>query len=872
MLQLQHNDYRVGWICALSKEQTAAMAMLDVRHPNLPKPPKDPNAYTLGSIGDHNIVIACLPKGKYGTVSASVVASNMASTFPAIRFGLMVGIGGGIPPKVRLGDVVVSVPVDQYPGVVQWDLGKAEEGDTFRRTGSLNNPPTSLLTVLTQLESEHEMMGPGFPQYLEELAAKFPPLASKYAKSNHLQDILFDKDYPHISCVSDNEQDDSCASCDMSRTVKRESRDPQVHYGLIASGSQVIKSATFRDSIVKKLGGNVLCVEMEAAGLMDNFPCIVIRGICDYADSHKNKAWQEYSAAVAAAFTKELLVDQTVDAIKEDVTETRQLLNKEEATKILAWLSENHYGAEQSDLLKQWHSQTGNVSTFPIKAREMDMKLVLTSQMEAHDQELFNKPFCEEIASKVAVMAKGMFLLAQLHLNALIAMPTRGKIKRALEGLASQPVGLDDVYELAMKRIESQGHEVNELAKEILSWIVHARQPLSATSLQHALSVTPNAEDIDEDDIPTIKTLQSVCAGLVTIDTARDEIRLIHYTAQEYFERTREKWFPIAQQQIAQVCLTYLLFPILRNFRVHENIVGTRRSLYPFYNYAISEWGHHARAIPAMTGRIQVLLQVSELVTDSLASQYGCESCWEVCTSATGTYFNCALHLAVHFGLVPTVEELLRNGHLLGYENRSPTVIAHAMQQGQAAMSEMLLKVLKIGEGGKDHHNTALLCWAAENGHAGIVRLVLEIGRDGLNIRNGPSNACALALAAENGHVEVVEMLLETGEVDINSEDQDGQTPLDLSAKRGHEKVVMMLMETGSVDINRKNRVGQTPLALAAHNGHEKVVQMLLATAKARIDTADLTGQTALALAAEGGHEKRWAWTVAIGDSGIKRS
>jgi nucleoside phosphorylase len=89
--------------------------------------------------------------------------------------------------------------------------------------------------------------------------------------------------------------------------VKRKPRDMRIHYGLIASGNQVIKDATFRDKLNKDLGGNVLCVEMEAAGLMNNFPCIVLRGICDYADSHKNKDWQEHAAAIAAAFAKELL-------------------------------------------------------------------------------------------------------------------------------------------------------------------------------------------------------------------------------------------------------------------------------------------------------------------------------------------------------------------------------------------------------------------------------------------------------------------------------------------------------------------------------------------------------------------------------------
>jgi len=81
----------------------------------------------------------------------------------------------------------------------------------------------------------------------------------------------------------------------------------RVHYGSIASSNQVIKNAAFRDKLNRDLGGQILCVEMEAAGLMDNFPCIVTQGICDYADSHKNKSWQEHAAAVAAAFAKELL-------------------------------------------------------------------------------------------------------------------------------------------------------------------------------------------------------------------------------------------------------------------------------------------------------------------------------------------------------------------------------------------------------------------------------------------------------------------------------------------------------------------------------------------------------------------------------------
>ena len=313
-----HNDYTVGWVCALPKEQTAATAMLDQRHTDLPKPPNDPNTYTLGSIGKHNIVIACLPKGKLGTNSAATVATQMVRTFPSIKVGLMVGIGGGIPPKVRLGDVVVSTPVGQFPGVVQWDFGKAKDGGKFERTGALNNSPMSLLTALGKLETENELTGSKIPEYLDEIKQNWPRLASKYLKSDSLTDVLFKADYSHLNesitssegspdIEEEDEEEESCRFCDSTKIVTRKPREMRVHYGLIASGNQVVKDATLRDKLKKDLGGNVLCVEMEAAGLMDNFPCIVIRGICDYADSHKNKEWQEHAAAVAAAFAKELL-------------------------------------------------------------------------------------------------------------------------------------------------------------------------------------------------------------------------------------------------------------------------------------------------------------------------------------------------------------------------------------------------------------------------------------------------------------------------------------------------------------------------------------------------------------------------------------
>ncbi|CAG7990614.1 unnamed protein product [Penicillium salamii] len=326
--RLRHDAYTIGWVCALPKEQTAARAMLDEEHEPLPTPRNDHNAYTLGSICGHNVVIACLPN--MGTNPAATVATSMINTFQSIRFGLMVGIGGGIPSKVNLGDVVVSQPVADYHGVVQWDMGKLERGGQFIHTGSLNRPPNALLNASNQLKSNYTMYGSKINEYLDDVERRFPRLAPKYTRRECLEDPLLvsrrgrrtsTEDYLLSSLwhavitiityllgswalspvIEENKR--LSENAEKARTQ----REVKIHHGLIASGNKVVKDAHSRDSLDNAFGGHLLCVEMEAAGLMNDFPCIVIRGICDYAESGKEKTWQEYAAAVAAAHAKELL-------------------------------------------------------------------------------------------------------------------------------------------------------------------------------------------------------------------------------------------------------------------------------------------------------------------------------------------------------------------------------------------------------------------------------------------------------------------------------------------------------------------------------------------------------------------------------------
>jgi nucleoside phosphorylase len=283
-------------------ELAAVEGMLDEIDEGLPSN-RDTNAYTLGRMGVHNVVVAVMPA--IGNNRAAVVATQLLNDFPSIRFGLLVGIGGGIPGEddddIRLGDVVVSKPTSTFGGVVQYDMGKAIEGGKFQRTGSLNKPPDVLSANVHRLQARQARLGSQIPKFLSEMLQKYPKMAAKYVYQGADNDLLFESTYPH-------QQGPTCKHCDRTKSVDREDRsdtDPQIHYGTIGSGNVVIKDAAKRDQLRKDL--QVLCVEMEAAGLMDDFPCLVIRGICDYADSHKNKRWQPYAAATAAAYAKELL-------------------------------------------------------------------------------------------------------------------------------------------------------------------------------------------------------------------------------------------------------------------------------------------------------------------------------------------------------------------------------------------------------------------------------------------------------------------------------------------------------------------------------------------------------------------------------------
>ncbi|KAE8423398.1 nucleoside phosphorylase domain-containing protein [Aspergillus pseudocaelatus] len=282
--RLSHNAYRL----------IAAMEILDEEHQPLPQLSGDTNIYNLGIINNHNVVIAGLPKP--GNCSAATVVTQMRMTFPRLQYVLLVGIGGGMPVKteygpVRLGHVVVNQPTGIHSGAIQYDHGKAQTG-LFERKGKIS---------VRCHRYDHDPVREDIQRIRTDRLA-----FHRFAFPGSANDHLYQSDYTHrqdgVSCEE--------GGCDPKQRIHRpidagHDSLTVVHRGTIASGELVLKDAKLRDALDKEHG--VLCFEMEAAGALTDFPCMVIRGISDYCDSHKNDLWQGYAAAVAAAYARQLL-------------------------------------------------------------------------------------------------------------------------------------------------------------------------------------------------------------------------------------------------------------------------------------------------------------------------------------------------------------------------------------------------------------------------------------------------------------------------------------------------------------------------------------------------------------------------------------
>jgi hypothetical protein len=258
----------------------------------------------------------------------------------------------------------------------------------------------------------------------------------------------------------------------------------------------------------------------------------------------------------------------------------------------------------------------------------------------------------------------------------------------------NKPNVLDYAYTQVMKRIEGQEVGYKNLAKEVLSWITYAKRPLTKLELQHALAVVVNNSRLDEDELLEIEDIVSVCAGLVTIDETSDIIRFSHITMKEYFQRTRKSWFPEAETDIANICITYLSFDTFGSgVCLTDKEFEARLGLYPLYAYAATHWADHART--TSRGEDQLILGFLSSEDKVFASNQAMRSCLlrsdsgysqRMPTHITG------LHLAAYLGLKTVVEMSIMKEHdpiARDLDNRTP--LWWATEKGHQDVMKILI-------------------------------------------------------------------------------------------------------------------------------------------------------------------------------------
>ncbi|KAK9442241.1 Ankyrin repeat-containing domain protein [Metarhizium brunneum] len=258
-----------------------------------------------------------------------------------------------------------------------------------------------------------------------------------------------------------------------------------------------------------------------------------------------------------------------------------------------------------------------------VEAKAEDIRMYLRGQRRRFTQGLVNDELQARIESKVIKASESMFLLAAFHMNRLVELKTRQDIINFLESI--QESGLDAAYKKTIETIENQDQNSVSLAKRILAWTVYAERSFSVEELRHVLAVRAGSKQFNPDYMPCATDLFSVCAGLVTYNNQRGFFRLVHYTTLEFFRQTRPDWLQDMQADLAETCLTYLLYDCFR--------VGSCRAdqafeaEFDFYKYAAASWARHAginrssKASLARKEKIQLLLD-EFLATDPLPPSF----------------------------------------------------------------------------------------------------------------------------------------------------------------------------------------------------------------------------------------------------------
>lgn len=475
------------------------------------------------------------------------------------------------------------------------------------------------------------------------------------------------------------------------------------------------------------------------------------------------------------------------------------------------------------------------------------------------------------IIPTVVTKANSMFTLAGLYMQTLRACISEGEVEDALN---DPPEGHDGFYERNMLRIteESENTRASSLARKTLEWVVHAHRPLSLAELRDALAVDLNKAGFRKAARPDKATILEVTAGMITIDFDEKKVRLNHRTAQEYFDKTRNRWFPTASAGMARVSLHYMSLAELAKpcEGIYEDKdFDVRKNAYPLLEYIYLYWGDHAyeAGLHSETqGAIfKYVSDINKIAAWTQAAWYlrsADRAEWEIRKGAN------ALHVCAWFGLTNTISKLLDEGLDVNMAdpNYKQTPLMYACRRGQSAT------VAKLIERGADvnqysKRDSVALFEAVDSGAVETLKLLLAHKKLDVNaIHPWRSNRTALMLAAYNGNPDIVDALLHRPDAKLDQKDLEGNTVLLLATIVGQSDIVATLLKHKhkGIGIDSQNSVGSTALIVAAtaKGGRKEteakilIAELLLKEGAANTSIKDHEGGgTAILRAVDAGNE-----------------
>lgn len=437
----------------------------------------------------------------------------------------------------------------------------------------------------------------------------------------------------------------------------------------------------------------------------------------------------------------------------------------------------------------------------------------------------------EKIIRTVVNDNGGMFLLAKFNMDTLTSKLRPGDVMSALEVLPNE---LDGTFKDAMSRIADLSLNHREITMDFLRWVVFAEEPLHVGAIEHAIAVTEKDDDINQDYIIQAPVLASMCAGLVQFDES-DCVRLVHYSAQDFFRRNWEQYFPEGRGKLASVCLTYLLFEPFRTGACSGPSELTdfdqRVENYPLLGYAAKNWGKHL----VQTSRDDLWQRARRLLHDQGCFAALTQTLWYLDndgqSSWTGKDGSSELHLASHLGLTKLVSELVLEGVNPDIKDANGvTPLMLAAGQGSVDVAKVLIEA-GASVNSVDNTGCSLLYKAAGLDQVAFVQLLVEQKDINVNISHSrQSDFTPLIRAALDGYAEIVKLLVSVPQLEINKtcSEPAGTTALMYTASEGELECAKILLSQPSIEIDLQDERGATALIYAAENGYTDIVEVLL--------------------------------------------